>query len=130
MSRGKSVAFWATTGIVALILTSGGLFQVMGQSGAVLGITSIGYPVYFVTILGVWKFLGGIAIAMPRTPRLKEWAYAGAFFDFSGAAASHAAHHSFVGHVIWPGALAALTLISWALRPESRVLGTVFPTRA
>lgn len=126
--RGKNIGYWVTTVLVALVLFSGGLFQVMGQSGAVEGITRLGYPVYVVTILGVWKMLGGLVLVAPRTPRLKEWAYAGTIFDFTGAALSHAADHSPVGHVVWPLALAALTMVSWALRPESRITGTLRPT--
>ena len=79
--RGKMIGYWVTTVIVALVLFSGGFFQVMHQTGAVEGITRLGYPVYVVTILGVWKILGGVALLAPRTPRLKEWAYAGAFFE-------------------------------------------------
>jgi hypothetical protein len=50
----------------------------------------LGYPLYFVTILGFWKVLGAMALLAPRFPRLKEWAYAGTFFEMTGAAASHA----------------------------------------
>jgi uncharacterized membrane protein YphA (DoxX/SURF4 family) len=125
VSRSRLVAYWVTTAIVALILLSGGFFQVIHQTGAVEGITSLGYPTYFVTILGVWKILGGIVLLAPRTPRLKEWAYAGAIFDLTGAALSHAAHDGSVGHVVWPLALAALAVASWALRPESRIVGTL-----
>ncbi|GAA3407551.1 hypothetical protein GCM10020370_39360 [Paenibacillus hodogayensis] len=83
------------------------------------------YPVYFLTIIGIWKVLGTIAILVPRFPRLKEWAYAGIFFGMIGAVASHAfvgdygayAYHiwSTLGHAI-------LALASWALRPKSRKL--------
>ena len=89
--RGKMIGYWVTTVIVALVLFSGGFFQVMHQTGAVEGITRLGYPVSVVTILGVWKMLGGVALLAPRTPRLKEWAYAGAIFDLTGAALSQAA---------------------------------------
>ena len=47
------------------------------------GMRHLGYPDYFATILGVWKVLGGIAVLLPRTPRLKEWAYAGMVFDLT-----------------------------------------------
>jgi hypothetical protein len=128
--RGKVIGYWVTTGIVALVLFSGGFFHVIQQTGAVEGITGLGYPSYLVPILGVWKMLGGVALVAPRTPRLKEWAYAGTIFDLTGAALSHAAHGSVVGHIVWPLGLAALAIASWALRPESRILGTILPTRA
>ena len=76
---------------------------------------------------GVWKVLGGIALLAPRFPRLKEWAYAGAFFDLTGAAASHVVCGSATWRVVMTVVLAALALISWALRPPSRTLGILFP---
>lgn len=123
MSRSKLVAYWVTTALVALVLISGGFFQVIKQTGAVEGITSLGYPVYFVVILGVWKMLGGVALLAPGMPRVKEWAYAGVVFDLTGAALSHLALGSVVGHVVWPLSMAVLAVASWALRPPSRVLG-------
>jgi hypothetical protein len=84
----------------------------------------LGYSSYFMTILGVWYVLAGLALLAPRSPRLKEWAYAGLIFNYSGAAASHL----FVGDGAsrWSGPVifAAFTLGSWALRPSDRRLGT------
>ena len=85
---------------------------------------------YFFAILGFWKVLGAIAILVPRYPRLKEWAYAGVFFDLTGAAASCAAVGGFGAygfHVLAPLLLAGLALASWWLRPGSRVIGVLFP---
>ena len=79
------------------------------------------------------KVLGAIAILAPRFPRLKEWAYAGIFFDLTGAAASCAAvggYGAYAFHVIAPLTLAGLTMASWALRPESRTIGILIPLRA
>jgi DoxX-like family len=90
-------------------------------------ITRLGYPAYFVVILGFWKVLAGIALLAPRYPRLKEWAYAGAFFDLTGAAASHLVCGSASWRVVMTIVLAALAVISWALRPPSRTLGILFP---
>jgi hypothetical protein len=63
---------------------------------------------------------------VPRFPRLKEWAYAGIFFDLTGAAASCAAvggYGAYGFHVLAPLILAVFTVVSWALRPESRTIG-------
>jgi hypothetical protein len=90
----------------------------------------LGYPLYFFRILGFWKVLGAIAILVPRFPRLKEWAYAGIFFDLTGAAASVAAvggYGAYAFHVITPLIIAGLTVASWALRPESRTIGILIP---
>jgi len=91
----------------------------------------LGYPAYLLRILGVWKLLGAIALLAPRFPRLKEWAYAGEFFAMTGAAASGMVRgKDDPGTLIWPPLiLAVLTLISWVLRPQSRILGVLFPTQ-
>jgi hypothetical protein len=77
-----------------------------------------------VTILSVWKVLGGLAVLAPHLPRLKEWAYAGMAFDLSGAAASHAAVEDPAGKIVVPLVLLGIAMVSWALRPESRKLVT------
>ena len=92
----------------------------------------LGYPLYFFPILGFWKILGAIAILVPRFPRLKEWAYAGIFFDLTGAAASNAAvggYGVYAFHILAPLILAGLAVASWALRPESRKIGILFPAK-
>ena len=83
----------------------------------------------FVTVLGVWKVLGAIAILVPRFPRFKEWAYAGIFFDLTGAAASWAAVGGYgdAFHVIAPLIITGFLVASWALRPRSRTIGVLFP---
>ena len=84
--------------------------------------THLGYPVYFASILGLWKLLGAIAIVAPGFPRLKEWAYAGFFFDLTSAAVSRAAVGDGVADILAPLGFLALVLASWALRPASRTL--------
>jgi uncharacterized membrane protein YphA (DoxX/SURF4 family) len=128
--KAKKIGYWVSTGIVALILLSGGVMQVTLQPQNVEGFRQLGYPVYFMVLLGVWKLLGGIALLAPRFPRVKEWAYAGAFIDFSGAAVTCAACGGGGGHVIAPLVCIAILFASWALRPESRTLGTLLPATA
>jgi hypothetical protein len=87
---------------------------------------------YFFGILGFWKVLGAIAILVPRFPRLKEWAYAGIFFDLTGAAASCAAvggYGVYAFHVLAPLVLAVLAVASWAVRPQSRAIGILIPAK-
>ena len=127
-TNGRNVAYWITTILVAFFIGGGGIAQVAHVRGTVYGFTHLlGYPAYFVTILGVWKVLGPIAILVPRFPRLKEWAYAGIFFDLTGAAASNAAVRGSAFHVLVPLVLAGIAVASWALRPPSRVIGVLFP---
>lgn len=86
--RTRQVAYWLATAVTAFVFLSGGVSNVAQPRYVMEGMTALGYPAYFVTILGVWKILGGVIILAPRFSRLKEWAYAGMFFDLSGAAAS------------------------------------------
>jgi uncharacterized membrane protein YphA (DoxX/SURF4 family) len=123
--KSKAIGYWVTTVITALLIGSGGIMQVMRRPDAVAGITQLGYPVYFVVLLGMWKVLGALAIVAPRLPRLKEWAYAGIVFDLTGAAVSHAARGNSAGNVIGPTLFVAIALVSWALRPQSRALGAL-----
>jgi hypothetical protein len=129
--KGKSIVYWTMTILVAFFIGGGGLAQIWQyRANPHSVVPELGYPMYFFAILGVWKALGAIAILAPRFPRLKEWAYAGIFFDLTGAAASCAAvggYGAYGFHVIAPLILTGFTLASWALRPESRKIGVVFP---
>ena len=118
----KAIGYWTTTAILAFALLSGGAAQLAHKPETLEGMMHLGYPLYFVTILGFWKVLGAIALLAPRFPRLKEWAYAGIFFEMTGAAASHAACGDAAWHVIVTLIFAVLTVASWALRPQSRTL--------
>ena len=129
----RSVAYWITTGLVAFFIGSGGVAQVWQFKANPHGVVpELGYPMYFFAILGVWKVLGAIAILAPRFPRLKEWAYAGIFFDLTGAAASCAAvggYGVYGFHVLAPLIIAGMMAVSWAQRPQSRILGVLFPAK-
>jgi hypothetical protein len=118
----KSISYWVVTVIVAFCIGSGGAAELARLPGNVEGLVRLGYPAYFVTIIGFWKVLGAIAILAPGFPRLKEWAYAGIFFNMTGAAATGMFTGSAEWHVIVDLVLTALTVTSWALRPASRRL--------
>ena len=128
----RSIVYWTTTILVAFFM-SGGIAQLVQYRANPHGVVpDLGYPMYFFAILGVWKVLGAIAILVPRYPRLKEWAYAGIFFDLTGAAASCAAvggYGAYGFHVIAPLIITGMTVTSWALRPESRRVGVLFPVK-
>jgi uncharacterized membrane protein YphA (DoxX/SURF4 family) len=130
-TKTKTILYWFTTVSVAMPIGSGGVGQMMQFRANPHGVVPVlGYPMYFFAILGIWKVLGAIAILVPRFPRLKEWAYAGIFFDLTGAAASCAAvggYGAYAFHVIAPLIIAGFMMASWALRPPSRTLGALFP---
>ena len=80
----------------------------------------LGYPAYFMTIIDVWYMLAGVSLLAPRFPRLKEWAYAGLVFNYTGAAASHLAVGDPAVTLVAPIIFTALVVASWALRPSAR----------
>jgi hypothetical protein len=119
----KSIAYWTTTGIVVSAMFSGGIAELAQRPETIDGMKQLGYPVYFVMIIGFWKLLASAALLAPGFLRGKEWAYAGLFFNMTGAAVSHLVRHSAAWHVAVTLGLAALIVGSWALRPASRTLG-------
>ncbi|MBV8572219.1 MAG: DoxX family protein [Acidobacteriaceae bacterium] len=123
-SRRHTLAYWVATALIVFELVLGGVWDV-SRAPQVRGlIERLGYPPYFLVILGVWKLLGAVALIIPRFPRLKEWAYAGVLFDLTGAVASQVASGLVdVGTMAYPIVMSVVALASWALRPSSRRLG-------
>lgn len=116
----KAMGYWTATGILALALLGGGGAELACYQPTVEGIAHLGYPVYFVMIIGTWKVLGGVALLAPGFARLKEWAYAGVFFNMTGAAISHAVCRDAAWHIVVTLGFAALAVASWAMRAGSR----------
>jgi hypothetical protein len=121
-TRPQAVGYWVCTVLVAFSFLSGGVADLWRPPQVLEGMTHLGYPAYFMLILGAWKLLGGGVILLPGLPLLKEWAYAGMIFDLTGASASHVASGDDVRHILTPLVLAALVVASWALRPGNRRL--------
>ena len=120
MEKRKLIWYWIITVILSFCIFSGGLAQAMQVKGVVQGFKPLGYPVYFISLIGVWKVLGIIAILIPNFKLLKEWAYAGIFFTMSGAVISHIASNDVHPQIIAPIILAVFTVLSWYLRPADR----------
>jgi uncharacterized membrane protein YphA (DoxX/SURF4 family) len=118
----KNTAYWVTTVFGPASFVIGGVLHLARAEQVMSGLSHLGYPAYFASILGAWKVLGAIAIVVPRFPRLKEWAYAGFFFDLTAAAVSRAAVGDSAADIVAPLVFLALVLASWALRPASRTL--------
>src|SRR5437763_7294621 len=129
MTKRSKIIYWIATLWLALGMLSTGALQLFKAKAegalappGVFGITHLGYPVYFLTILGVWKILGVTALLIPKFPLLKEWAYAGFFFAMSGAVFSHIASGDSMKE-LFPGLLLlVLTVLSWYFRPAARKL--------
>ena len=124
----RSITYWVTTALFALAIGGSGVADLVQAPPIVEGFGHLGYPVYLTTLLGVWKVLGVVAILAPRLPRLKEWAYAGFMFELTGAAFSHVSAGE-PGAAI-PLALLSVAMISWAMRPDTRLLGSLLPAAA
>lgn len=116
----KKIIYWIATLWLSLGMLSTGIMQLLKTKEETNLIIRLGYPVYFLTILGICKILGVIAVLVPKFPLLKEWAYAGFFFAMSGAVFSHIAVSHPVNEIFPPLLLLTLTVISWYFRPAGR----------
>jgi len=120
MTKRNKIIYWIATAWLALGMLSTGIVQLIKMKEEVDMMTRLGYPIYFLTIIAVWKMLGVIAILIPKFPVLKEWAYAGFFFVMSGAVFSHLAIGDEAKEYFGPILLLILTLVSWYFRPAGR----------
>jgi hypothetical protein len=129
MKKRNKIIYWIATIWLSLGMLSTGavqLFKVKGDSpGSIDSMTHLGYPIYFVTILGVCKILGVVALLIPKFPLLKEWAYAGFFFMMSGAVFTHIAAGNSMSEIFPSFLLLFLTLVSWYFRPSDRKIISV-----
>jgi hypothetical protein len=122
-SRPRVIAYWVTTALVVFELALGGVWDILRVPQVRGLIERLGYPQYFLVILGIWKLLGAVTLVIPRFPRLKEWAYAGVIFDLTGAVASQLASGLMdAGTLAYPIVMTGVAVASWALRPPSRRL--------
>ncbi len=126
----RTIAYWTSTLIIAWEMIAGSMWDLLQIEYVRVIFAHLGYPLYVLTIIGLWKFPCALALLVPGFLGLKEWAYAGAFFNYSGAAASHLLAGD--DAVVWlgPAGFAAFTLASWALRPGERRLPHVTPAGA
>jgi uncharacterized membrane protein YphA (DoxX/SURF4 family) len=136
MTRTKKIIYWISTLWLASGMLATGTLQLFKAKAegalappGVYGITHLGYPVYFLTILGAWKILGVVAVLIPKFPLLKEWAYAGFFFAMSGAVFSHIAVGDAARELLPSLLLLVLTAVSWYLRPASRKIPALHPVK-
>jgi hypothetical protein len=125
ITKRNKIIYWIATIWLALGMLSTGIVQLIKQKEEVDMMTHLGYPLYFLTILGVWKMLGVVTVLIPKFPLLKEWAYAGFFFAMSGAILSHLARGDSGTEYFGPTLLLILTVVSWYFRPADRKIISV-----
>ncbi|WP_245681413.1 DoxX family protein [Arcticibacter eurypsychrophilus] len=119
--RTKTILYWVLTGFLAFGMLAQGFTQTLHLKSFVdLIVVQLGYPSYFLTIIGIWKILGAIAILIPGFALLKEWAYAGFFFVMSGALFSHLALRDPVRDILPSVLLLTVIVGSWYYRPIDR----------
>jgi uncharacterized membrane protein YphA (DoxX/SURF4 family) len=126
MTKRNKIIYWIATIWLSLGMLSTGavqLFKLKGDGpGSLDSMTQLGYPAYFVTLLGIAKILGVVALLIPKYPLLKEWAYAGFFFMMSGAVFTHIAAGNFISEIFPSLLLLGLAVVSWYFRPSDRKL--------
>ena len=118
----RRLVYAIATVIAVAVFVGSGVANLLRLDHIANDMVRLGYPPYFMSVLGTWKVLGAIAIAAPRLSRAKEWAYAGMIFDLTGAAASRLAIADGIGAVLPPMVVALIVVVSWASRPPARML--------
>jgi hypothetical protein len=125
MTKRNKIIYWIATLWLALGMVSTGIVQLIKMKAEADMMAHLGYPLYFLTLLGVWKILGVIVVLVPKFPQLKEWAYAGFFFAMSGAVISHLAVGDGAKEFFGPVLLLVLIILSWYFRPAERKIISV-----
>lgn len=127
MTKRNKIIYWIATTWLALGMLSTGIVQLIKTDEEVDMMTHLGYPVYLLTIIGIWKILGVVAVLLPAGRQvflnlIREWAYAGFFIAMSGAVISHLISGYEVKEIFGPALLLILTMVSWYFRPADRKL--------
>jgi len=125
MLKRNKIIYWAATIWMAVAFLIGGVAQLARVEQAVNSFDNLGFPHYFLSILGVWKILGVIAILLPKTSLLKEWAYAGFFFVITGAIITHITMGDPAIEIATRVFLLIIIIVSWFYRPQDKKINLV-----
>ncbi|SRR6266513_6342593 len=126
MTKRNKIIYWIATALLALGMLQSGIFALLRTKQWIDLVTGLGYPIYFLTILGIWKILGVIAILIPGFKLVKEWAYAGFFFVITGALISHLAYGDFdIKAILGPIFQIVFIILSWYFRPSDRKIVSI-----
>lgn len=87
--KSNKIVFWISTGLLSLLMLASAGMYFFNYAEVAKIITDLGYPTQIIYPLAVAKILGVIAIVSGYSKTLKEWAYAGFFFDFVLAFMAH-----------------------------------------
>lgn len=125
MKKRDKIIYWVATLWLSLGMVSTGIVQLIKMKEEVQKMSVLGYPAYFLTIIGLWKLIGVLAVLLPKMPLVKEWAYAGFMFLMTGAIFSHAAIGDTAIEYFGPTLLLMLTVVSWYYRPNEKRLSSI-----
>jgi len=129
----KKVTYMAVTGLFILAALPGAIGDLVQPEMVVEIAETLDIPLHLLTLIGGWKVLGVVGLLQPVSERVKEWAYAGFFFDLTGAAWWHAAAGD-TGGIAPPLVILGLLGASYALRSaaqaESEASTPAFATAA
>ena len=120
MEKRKKIIYWGATALLSVGMLGSGIAQILQSKDMIDLVSHIGYPNYFLYIIGVWKVLGVIAILVPGFTLLKEWAYAGFFFLLTGALISHLIMGDAGKAIFGPLFQTIFVILSWYFRPADR----------
>lgn len=122
MTKTNKIIYWTATALLSVGMLGSGISQLLHVKEMDDLIAHVGYPLYFMYIIGVWKILGVIAILIPKFKLVKEWAYAGFFFLMTGALLSHLAMGDAGKAIFGPLFQTIFIILSWYFRPADRKL--------
>lgn len=114
--KSRKLVYWVTTAIIAVIYFITGLGNILPFNHIAQDMAQLGYPIYFLKIIGTWKILAAISLIIPGNRRVKEWAYAGMMFDLTGAAASRYFAGNPIQMIIIPIGISALVTVNYVVR--------------
>lgn len=122
MNKRNLIIYWVATALVSFGMLGSAAVQLMHQPEMNDMFTHLGFPLYLMEIIGVWKILGVLVILLPGFKLLKEWAYAGLFFLMTGALISHLILGDSGKDVMGPLFQSVFIVTSWYFRPANRKL--------
>src|ERR1700742_4914112 len=121
MEKRRLIIYWIATILLSFGMLASGVAQILHVKDMIDLVVPLGYPSYLLYIIGTWKVLGVIAILVPGSKLLKEWAYAGFFFLMTGALISHlAVGDTEVKSLLGPLFQTLFIILSWYFRPAGR----------
>ena len=123
MNKAQLITYWVFTALVSFGMVGSGIQQIIMEKQMTDMFVKLGYPLYIMHVIGIWKILGVIVILLPGFKLAKEWAYAGLFFVMTGALLSHLAIHDYdVKAILGPAFQTIFIVLSWYFRPDNRKL--------